>query len=198
MPLPSKKITLVGTAFLAALLIYLNKTSDAPQYELAATPPIEKKNNTAAIDISRTAEKAAKAPQPEKRIIASQQEVSATIFDSDYADQIAIDAEIDAERTSQPSEPEAQDAHWAFEKENYYINLFSEEESLSGFVLNEAKCEDFQCKLSFLLDDEQQKDDITNKLMERLISQSEDISVSFGLNTPNHEAILHIKNEKPN
>lgn len=103
--------------------------------------------------------------------------------------------EISTAQIPTSNEPEPSNAHWAFEKESYYINLFSEEESLSGFVLNEARCEGQQCTLSFLIDEEQKKDDITNTLMEILVSEARDINVSFDLSAPSHKATLYINEE---
>jgi len=205
MPLPPKKLTLIGITFLAAIFIYLNKTSDTPQDDKEAILQPEKKNNdfnnpeiiTAAADLYSPAHKTNEPPQPAKQPISLAGESAETIFDPDSIDTYA-ETEIGTALTQETIDTKEERHHWAFEKESYYINLFSEEESLAGFVLNEAKCESFQCKLSFLLENEQQKDDITNKLMERLISQAEDIQVSFGLNTPSHEAILYIKSEKSN
>lgn len=202
MPLPSKNLTLIGIAFLAAIFIYLNKTSDAPQDDKNVTRHTEENNNfkskinAAATDPRSPIEKTDKTPSSSEQSASSQNKIAETILESSYPDQSGTNDEIKIDAVFMPEqlEPEEQDSHWAFEKESYYINLFSEEESLSGFVLAETRCEDRQCKLSFLLEDEQQKDAITNKLMEKLMSQSEDLNVAFDLNTPRHEAVLYIKN----
>lgn len=203
MPLPSKKLTLIGFAFLAAIFIYLNKTSDAPQDDKNVTRHTEENNNfskskinAAATDPYSPIEKTDKIPSPLEQSASPQNKIAETILEPAHPDQPGTNDEIkiDTALMPEPLQPEEQGSHWAFEKESYYINLFSEEESLSGFVLAETRCEDRQCKLSFLLEDEQQKDAITNKLMEKLMSQSEDLNVAFDLNTPRHEAVLYIKN----
>lgn len=109
-----------------------------------------------------------------------------------------LNANSDHEVIAAPEDIAAEelDAHWAFEKENYYINLFSDVESLAGFVLSEAQCEGNQCKLSFLLEEEKQKDDITNKLLERLLSQSQELSIAFDLNVPSDTAVLYISTKE--
>lgn len=205
MPLPSKKPILIGIAFLAATFIYLNKASDAPQGDKEVILQSEKKNNdfnkpeiiSATATLHSPTHNAHELPQPAKQPTSDWEENTEIFFDPDPIDTYA-DTETSAEPAQEMIDTEEEHPHWDFEKESYYINLFSEEESLAGFVLNEAKCESRECKLSFFLEDEQQKDDITNKLMEKLLSQAEDIRVSFGFNTPDHEAILYIKNEKPN
>lgn len=110
----------------------------------------------------------------------------------------AVNTNTPDEQLALPPTPEQYDteeidAYWAFDKENYYINLFSETESLAGFVLSAAECKSRQCKLSFLLANEEQKDDITNKLMEKLMSQSQDLRVSFDLSSPRDKAVLYIE-----
>lgn len=203
MSLPSKKLTLIGITFLVATFIYLNKTSEAPQDEKNVTHQSkENKNfgkskiNVADADPYTPIEKTDKTLPPLEQSASHQKKIAETVLESvrpgepDTNDEIKIDTALMPE----PPEPEEHNSHWAFEKESYYINLFSEDESLSGFVLAETHCEERQCKLSFLLEDEQQRDAITNKLMEKLMSQSEDLNVAFDLNTPRHEAVLYIKN----
>ena len=109
-----------------------------------------------------------------------------------------LNTNSDHEVIAAPEEVAAEelDAHWAFEKENYYINLFRDVESLAGFVLSEAQCEGHQCKLSFLLEEEKQKDDITNKLLERLLSESQELGVAFDLNAPSDTAVLYISTKE--
>jgi len=88
------------------------------------------------------------------------------------------------------------EAYSAYEQENYYINMFSEVETLSEFVLAEASCEARKCKLSFLLNDQKQKDEVTNMLVETLLSKSQDPNVAFDLNAPQDKAVLYIEGEK--
>lgn len=200
MPSLLKKYTILGISLLIATLAYFYYPSNSKDEEIIGHPQ-------QATNITPTHPNS---PVTTNNLITNNEKPH-EIKDETRISQISIEtqpiSELDThDKTNsdsneeisvlEPNYMEEPNPHWAFEKENYYINLFSEEESLAGFVLSEAQCEGIQCKLSFLLNDENQRDDITNKLVERLMSESQELSVAFDLNTPSGIAVLYISDKK--
>lgn len=198
MPLPLKKpVIICAPLFIAALISWYSATDNTRDSE---AEPISKLTNNSAISSFKTTTDiipiSNHLPQITEEVRHPQTPGPSAKSDSYALDDSKATADHEAIAISEEFGTEEPDPHWAFEKENYYINLFSDAESLAGFVLSEAQCENNQCKLSFLLDEEKQKEDITNKLLERLLPESQELSVAFDLNAPSDTAVLYISTKE--
>lgn len=204
------KIAVIGIIFLIATVFYwqaalpTNKSdqpvagSDTSRQKHASEERPSKSESTVSADAKLVNKNENKESENDAKALHVEADAELALALDAINELHPIDVEAPTKQTATPPQPEQYeteetDAHWAFDKESYYINLFSEEESLSGFVLSEAQCKTQQCRLSFLLDNEEQKDEITNRLMEKLMNQSEDIRVSFDLNSRSDEAVLFIE-----
>jgi hypothetical protein len=87
---------------------------------------------------------------------------------------------------------ELHDSLWAVEQEFFYIDFFSSEEELAGFVLSEAKCKSTTCKLSFLVTDQNQSDEITNQLIKKLLNQSPSIDIAIVPSNQSNQLALYV------
>lgn len=201
MPLSPKKTTIIATILFATTFFYFydapDNSQDAKTIESSSTSTKISTPTTPAITRDGDLIKSSSAASQTQE----QAHLSQTLESHLQSDSYTYDdpeANTTEEIIAEPEEIDIEepDPHWAFEKENYYINLFSNVESLAGFILSEAQCENNQCKLSFLLEEEKQKDDITNKLLERLLSESQELSVAFDINTPSDTAVLYISTQE--
>lgn len=91
-------------------------------------------------------------------------------------------------------ETEERDVYWADNAEHYYLALFSETEHLAGYVLSEAECKSSSCKLSFLVSDAQQTDEITNTLIEKLLDENAELSVALAERSRDGKAVIYLGN----
>lgn len=198
MPLPLKKpVIICAPLFIAALISWYSATDNTRDSE--AEPLSTSTNISAAPSGTTTTDiipSSNRLPQITEEVRHSQAPDPHAKSHPSTLDDSKATADHEAIAISEEFGTEEPDPHWAFEKENYYINLFSDAESLAGFVLSEAQCENNQCKLSFFLDEEKQKDDITNKLLERLLPESQELSVAFDLNAPSDTAVLYISTKE--
>lgn len=201
MPLSVKKAAIIAAFLFVATFFYFSDALDNSQDAKTIEPPSTSTKISTPIaptvtrDVNLSTSSDAPFQTPEETH-PSQILESHAQSDSYTYDDLEVDAAQEFIAEQEEIGTEDPDPHWAFEKENYYINLFSNVESLAGFVLSEAQCENDQCKLSFLLEEEKQKDDITNKLLERLLSESQELSIAFDLNAPNDTAVLFISTKE--